>query len=105
MSKVISDEELEGEIEVELYDHLIKAIKHQNFLNEQLLKARVDDNKIINILKQNQRNWNYLTKELRKLIEEHDSLYSYVTSNLSKRINERFDKKKEDTYTISVSNV
>ena len=67
-------------------ENITNIIKHLNFLNECLLKMWADEKKILNILRQNQANWNYLTKELRKLIEDFDGLHSYVTSNLSKKI-------------------
>ena len=78
----------------EMTEHLIGIVKHQDWLNEQLLKIRMEEREIITLLKQNQKNWSYLAKELRKLVEEHDGLYSYVTSNLSKTVEElRLDKK------------
>ena len=69
--------------QTELLSAIIEGL---DFLNESLLKLWVREQKALNILKQNQRNWNYLTKELKKLVEDHDGLSSYVTSNLSKRI-------------------
>ena len=93
----MSEQEEDPTLET-VYEHLIGIVQHQNWLNEDSLRIRVEEAKIIKLLKQNQRNWNYLFGELRKLIEEHDGLYSYVTDNLSKRIPEVPIKRKTKRY-------
>ena len=77
-----------------VYEHLIGIVQHQNWLNEQFIRVRVEHEQLMKLHRQVLDNFRFLNKELRKLIEEHDGLYSYVTDNLSKRIEEQPIKKK-----------
>ena len=69
-----------------IHQAIASLIETEKFLLDAITQARINDQTIVDILKQKSKDWNYLMKELKKHMEEYEGLYQYVTLNLSKKI-------------------
>ncbi len=65
----------------------ISQEKYLSYLNEQFLTFELNQQRIINLLKNNNSDWKFLLRNLKPMKEEHDGMRSYL-STLSKRLTE-----------------
>ncbi len=70
-----------------LLEVAISQEKYLNYLNERLLTFEMNQQRMINLLKNNNHDWKFLLRNLKPMKEEHDGMQNYL-SILSKRLTE-----------------